>query len=370
VPRDPAVDEGIEHEIGKRGSPDPRAAEEAYERACLAGDGAGCWHFEILQRTRRITDATKRAEALAPFEDACAKDDMRGCYRVGMLLDDDGGMAIDGARAFEMFERACAGGYAYACVRAGTLWIVGPPAQKPEAKATVVARATMACDAGFPDGCEMLARATDDANERARLEAKSCERGGISSCLQLARDAIPKPAFACDQCPAEGGPAQCFECSIAKCRRESCCPTCAARDRSACCADEGGPNIEHPLRTTPVDPSLLAPGEARARELLARVRGWLEPSCDRGHHLACVQLANILDDDELPDRDPSRARVLLQRACAADVASGCTGLATSLSAGRGGPRDDAAAERARERAGKLYRQRCEAGDTNACWAGM
>jgi TPR repeat protein len=367
VPREPQVDEGIDLEIGKRGAADPRAAEELYETACLAGDPAGCHHFELLQRTRRIVDIDRRKEIAAPFEAACERGEMRGCYRVAMLLDDDNGLALDGARAFELFERACAGGYAYACVRAGTLWIVGPPAKKPEAKVTVAARAAAACDAGFPGGCD-LAAGLGDATERARLRARSCEHGGLAACFELAHAAIPKPEFACDQCPEEGGPDECTDCRVAQCRRDACCPTCADRERSACCADEGGPPREHPLQTTPVDPQLRAKGEAQARTILDRVRGWLAPSCERGHPRACADLARTLDDEALPDSDPKRARALFEQACTAGEPSGCEGWAQSLAAARGGPLDPEALHRARVRRFELYRQRCDAGDTTACWA--
>jgi TPR repeat protein len=368
-PRNPSVDEGIDREVGKGGAADPRAAEELYEAACLADDPAGCFHFELLQRTRRILDQDKRAAIAAPFEAACDKGDMRGCYRVGMLLDDDGGLALDGARAFELFERACAGGYAYACMRAATLWLVGPPSQKPESKATVVARATLTCDAGFPGGCTLLASVVEDDAARERLHARSCELGGVRDCVDLARTAIPQPAFACDQCPADGGPEQCFDCRIMQCRRESCCPTCADRDRSACCADEGSVT-EHPLVTTAVDPQLRARGEARATEVLAGPRDFLERSCERAHPRACVELARILDDDALPSPDPVRARTLFERACRAEDPAGCDGWASSLAAARGGPPDAKAQDLARAKAAELWGARCAAGDSGACWARM
>lgn len=369
VGRNPSVEAGIDREIGRSGAADPRAAEELYEAACLAGDAAGCFHFELLQRTLRISDESKRAALAAPFEAACTNNDMRGCYRLAMLLDDDGGLAIDSARAFELFERACAGGYAYACARAATLWLVGPPSHEPEAKATVVARATVTCDAGFPGGCALAASATEDEGTRARLRAKSCALGGVRECIELARAAIPQPAFACDQCPAADGPEECFECRTMQCRRESCCPTCADRDRSACCADDG-PVKEHPLTTTPVDSRLRADGDARAGELLDRTRSWLEPSCERGHPRACVELARILADDGLPSSDPVRARALFERACRADDPAGCDGWAASLATVRGGPTDPKAQELARARAAELWSARCAAGDSGACWARM
>ncbi len=368
-PRHASVDEGIDREIGKGGAPDARAAEELYEAACLAKDPAGCFHFELLQRTRRILDETKRNEIAAPFEAACEKGDMRGCYRVGMLLDDDGGLALDGKRAFELFERACAGGYAYACMRAATLWLVGPPSQEPEAKATVVARTTVACEAGFPGGCALAASvaATDAAREK--LHARTCELGGIRECIDLARAAIPQPAFACDQCPPDEGSESCFDCKVMQCRRESCCPTCPDRDRSACCADEG-PVKDHPLVTTPVDPQVRERGHARALEILAPTRDVLERSCERGHPRACVELARILDDAELPTPNPARARALFERACRADDPAGCDGWASSLAAARGGPPDSKAQDLARAKAAELWGARCAAGDSGACWARM
>lgn len=367
--RHPSVDEGIDREIGKGGAADPRAAEELYEAACLAKDPAGCFHFELLQRTRRILDVHKRDVIAAPFEAACEKGDMRGCYRVGMLLDDDGGLAIDGGRAFDLFERACAGGYAYACMRAATLWIVGPPSQQPESKTTALARTTTACDAGFPHACSLAASVLDDDDARARMYARSCELGGVRDCLDLARAAIPQPAFACDQCPVDGGPEQCFDCRVMQCRRESCCPTCADRDRAACCADDG-PVAEHPLVTTAVDPREHERGEARANEILARTRDFLERSCERAHPRACVELARILDDDTLPTPDPARARSLFERACRADDPAGCDGWAVSLAAARGGPPDAKAQDLARAKAAELWGARCAAGDSGACWARM
>jgi len=413
--RSDAVREGLALEAGPH--PDRAAAKDRYEDACLAGDPAGCYHFGRHERTRRIRDAAAHARATAPLGEACDRGDLRACHRLGLLLDDDSGMPLDGRGAFDAFETACDGGHAPSCGRLATLYRVGPPSSDPGASAKALDLYGRACDAGFPGPCRAAAVMLGDDPARAKaLEERACRLGDTGACTGLARAAWPEVPFACDRCPEGqavgdplparvGGPLErsgrmaasearggecpgtcapgegrggalplvtddrCVECRIAACRREHCCETCPGRDTVACCADVDLPVADHPLVTPKPDPAAVARAEAEARRVVAPLLPILREGCDAGVGRACADLGRVLSAD-LSGEGLARARAAFRRACDLRDAHGCDGLAESLETGAGGPPDGIVARVVRVRAKALHRKACDDGYTGHCWAAM
>jgi len=83
-------------------------------------------------KTVRIMDAKLRTEVTATYEAGCRAKDPTACFILGMYLDDDGGLPIDGKRAFELFTAACKAGFAPACLRESIFYRVSVPSSEPD----------------------------------------------------------------------------------------------------------------------------------------------------------------------------------------------------------------------------------------------
>jgi len=276
---------------------------------CSKGDAAACYRFGTL-RTVRIRDTKERATATAEVEKECAAGEPAACYILAMHLDDDGGLPIDGKRAFELFTAACEAGFPPACDRASIFYRVSVPMEEADAPRKASALLAKACDAGLPSACYDLAQAgavggaepVDDATA-AKLLDKGCVRGSFDACLLIARRLLPPPPFACDQCepnPVERGDERCIECELAACRKKHCCPTCEGRSSYACCGEEFDKPLAYPLRTTPFDPKKRAAASAKAKKVLDPMVKLLRRLCKEGLNAACRDLDRLFADPLLP----------------------------------------------------------------------
>ena len=279
-------------------------ARDAFERACLAGHAAGCYHFEGLIKTRKLHAPDDFKTASSPLEGRCLRGDPRACFDLALLLDDDGGRPIDGRRALVLYNAACDGGYDYACTRVGS--------SHPDAPQRAHAAFLEACDAGYGDPCLQAARvlaATPSLEappgEVERLEALGCARGSVPAC----------------------------------------------RDRALALLKEEGPE-----------------SQALALVLLDPAVELLEGSCEMGDPRACFDLANLNSDSALPLGDLELARALFRRACDGDHGAACLTLSEMMSSGEGGSANAAMAAEFAEQGRDLLRDECLSGYTGACWA--
>ena len=289
--------------------PDPLSQAGELWSACAKGSPDACYKLGKL-RTRRIVDADARATATAPYEKACLSGDSTACYVLAMHLDDDGGLPLDGKRAFELFTTSCESGFAPACERASVFYRVSVPSQEPDAPKTAASLLARACDAGLAHACYDLAQAgsvggvepVDEATESKLLE-RGCTLGSFAACLEIARRFLPEPPFACDQCEPnaiERGDERCITCELAACRRLHCCPTCKDRNSYACCCEEFDAPLPYPLKTPPVDPKKLAVNQAGAKAILATSVRRLRALCKDGFTAACKDLDDLFSIPRLP----------------------------------------------------------------------
>ncbi len=289
---------------------------------CAKADPDACYRLSAL-RTVRIADPAVRAAKTANYEAACAQKDPAACFALGMILDDDGGLPVDGKRAFEVFGRACDAGFAPACVRVSIFYRVSVPASEPDAPQRASALLRRACDAGLPEACHDLARAgvvggavpVDDATAATLLE-RGCALGSFNACLRMAEALLPEPPFACDQCQPDAvarGDDRCIDCELAVCRKEHCCATCDGRRSYACCGEEFDVPLPYPLTTPVQDPKQVARARAQAVALLAPAVRRLTALCDGGFTPACRDLAELFGAPRLPYFDETKAASLRAR---------------------------------------------------------
>jgi len=303
---------------------DPLSQAGALWESCAKEDADACYRLACLE-TVRITDDARLASATATFEAGCAAKDMAACFALGMYLDDDGGLPIDGKRAFELFTAACDSGFAPACLRASILYRVSVPSSEPDAPQRASALLLKACDAGLPEACHDLAQAgvvgaaipVDDATA-AKLLDRGCAQGSFQACRRIAERLLPEPPFACDQCTRpdaiERGDEPCIACEIAACRKVNCCPTCEGRLRFMCCAEEFDAPLPYPLKTAVMEPKEAARARAKALAVLTPAVKRLDALCDDGLVTACRDLGDLFSDRRLPFFDQERATVYHDRA--------------------------------------------------------
>ncbi|MEC8024736.1 MAG: tetratricopeptide repeat protein, partial [Myxococcota bacterium] len=102
-------------------------------------------------------------------------------------------------------------------------------------------------------------------------------------------------------------------------------------------------------------------GEITGTPEKAQVEAAYVTACAAGGAIACRTLGKHYLLGRLLDKDPSKAKPLLEKACAAGDASGCTWLAVIYRNGFGVPRDLAKAQ-------ALLKTACDDGDKSACKA--
>jgi TPR repeat protein len=164
---------------------------------CSKGNESSCYRLSTL-RTVRIVDGKQRVAATSPLEKDCSSGEPSACYVLAMHFDDDGGLPVDGKRAFELYSAACEAGFPPACHRTSVFYRVSVPSQEPDAPRKASALLAGACEAGLPAACFDLAQAgavggaepVDDAIA-ARLLEKGCAGGSFDACLLIAKRLLP-----------------------------------------------------------------------------------------------------------------------------------------------------------------------------------
>jgi hypothetical protein len=95
---------------------DVDAAIALFDRACAAGEAAGCNDMGIV-----LADRKETAKAATYYEKACTKDVAIGCVGLGLLTRDGRGVPKDAARAKALFQKACKAGVSVGCKLEGTV---------------------------------------------------------------------------------------------------------------------------------------------------------------------------------------------------------------------------------------------------------
>jgi uncharacterized protein len=325
-------------ELGERystdgDSRDPHQATLSYDKACTAGDAAGCW---LLAHALATPSGTKRDKprALALAERACKAGSPEAC---AFLADEKGSpTGPEAGQARALWEKACQQGEAAACSQAADLHDRGHVGEASAATAISLWKRAFdlsvpACAAGDAGACERAATLLEmgrvgprDKTRATQLQSRACDLGSAASCMSV--------AF---QHEKAGERAQ----SIAL--REKAC----ALGQAVACE-----LIERLLRAGALDPAqrdAVVAAQARGRRLAER-------TCDRGDWIACVDWAR------LNKKSPSVAQTFSQRACDAGLADGCAVLSNLYT--------DSIEPGAEEREMEVLRRACELDAPDACAA--
>lgn len=134
---------------------DPREALEAYTRLCYDEQLPRACSSAATAYYAAQGTTWDMGEAYRLFDRSCELEDPLGCDRMGVMWEHGVGQPADPARAYDAYRRACGGGYAPACGRAGRLLELGNGVA---ADAAAAERGYVAaCDAESPDACRWLA---------------------------------------------------------------------------------------------------------------------------------------------------------------------------------------------------------------------
>ena len=92
-----------------------------YDEACLFDHAKACMSGSMIYWLGPSPVAQDLAKSLAMMERSCELEFSEGCGRLGDMYDNGWGVQPDRARALELYQQACAGGYQMACMDANRL---------------------------------------------------------------------------------------------------------------------------------------------------------------------------------------------------------------------------------------------------------
>lgn len=275
-------------------------------RDCLAGSEISCLLFDQAYIGAARLAQHDRSRAIAALEKGCAGGVQMQCVLAGEALDDPGGTSKETPKAISRLMAVCKRGMLHACERAAEIRL-GSGLEVPElAEADAMKYIERACAARLPNGCRVLvalAGAIPPPAEFAgsvqyQTRVRACRAGDPSACGDIVELIRPAPPFGCSLCDPKaaednqwqltggGFDERCMDCEIARCRRENCCPTCALRDKHACCADEGRVR-SFPDRPPPADPAAWKAAARAARAGTGRGLALFKAGCARGMQSWC-----------------------------------------------------------------------------------
>ena len=106
---------GLLHEQGQGVSRDPARALALYTQACDDGFAPGCTRVGVVHLTRGTEDEME--EAASWLVRACEGSDAEACGVLAALHETGQGVPLDPARATELQQKACDGGFAPSCAQ-------------------------------------------------------------------------------------------------------------------------------------------------------------------------------------------------------------------------------------------------------------
>jgi TPR repeat protein len=280
------------------------------------------------------------AAAARVFEKACNGGNATACLRLALVtpaVDAAPGVAADPLQgpSSALLEKACAGGNATGCLELG-LWhsMVGK-------EPNLVAAASLyrrACEGDEPIGCmwlgELYSKGSGVPQDRA-MEEQFMRRYGLRD-----MQAVHTFERACDQ------------------------------GRFTACLDFAKRGLGATTRRVVPDIREASRQEAKAVQVLGQL-------CDAGFWTACTQLAPVYgeSDSRIPPKDPARAMALYQQACDGGLWTACDDLAhlylqgttmpsASITTVPGVSRTATALDTAK--AAQLYQRACDNGLRQSC----
>ena len=305
---------------GRGTMPNAKAALEVERRACAGGDAGACLAVRVPP-----LPVAPQLEAARLHGKGCEGGDPADCRLLAALVLAGHARRPDGtsdqARAFELLGRACQAEDAEACTMLAG-W------NKSLAPADVARLFQRACALGDPEGCEAAALGADggrgairDAQAAESLYARACALRGASTCAAVAE--------------LRGRPER--------------ARAWFAANRSLCRGPGPSPDARTALTCLVVGEGYLngvsgKPDPARAAQIFRR-------DCDVATGTALAKAAQ-----RLPTQATGTA---LAKAPQRLPAQACGALAPLLAAGRGVPKDVAAALR-------IDRALCDGDDADAC----
>ncbi|HZS35791.1 MAG TPA: tetratricopeptide repeat protein [Polyangia bacterium] len=130
---------------------DEKRALELFDRACTAGDGAGCSMLGAIFNRGRGAIAPDYARSYKLSKRGCELGDDNGCYDQACDLVAARGIEKSTALAVPAFERLCKKGLAQACGSLGMLYYVGDGVKRDPQRATELL--DQACKGGDVRSC-------------------------------------------------------------------------------------------------------------------------------------------------------------------------------------------------------------------------
>ena len=340
-------------------------------RQCYAKELQGCLDLARLHWEGRLPGGAESTSAFAVLNLAMAIDKQRtldayqgncdaghpgACFLLGVLY--DRGSAIDKlppdrAKATTLFQKACDGGIATACVDVTIPNIQAGRGRESQETAKLLRRAAelrqKACDSGDLYACEALASSYAEGNEYISqdkgkaaelsrkandLRQKACDSGDTYACNALAESY----ARGEERIPIDKDKATRLWRVTAELRRKAC--------------DQGDPTACDDLG----DMYTEGHGVDKDPAAAARLR---EKACEAGYAPACCNLGLSYGTGAGVAKDAARAIQLYERACERRNAIGCANLGGLYFEGNGVPKDTA-------RAGGYFKKACELGDWQGC----
>ncbi len=123
-----------------------------YQRACEAGEPAGCSNFLALALS--ITGPVRAGSLLQEELTACDREDSLACWFVGDLYRDGLGIPRSLTNAASFYQRACAAEEPLACTSLGEMYLAGQGVAKDGRRAAALFRT--ACQEGDDDACSRV----------------------------------------------------------------------------------------------------------------------------------------------------------------------------------------------------------------------
>lgn len=336
---------------------DPRLGLKRWTDACELGEAASCSVLAKVYRTGLKTKASP--DQAATFANrACAAGDPAGCVEQALLMNDT-------AREQDQIARACTLGGVEACFELATSYLNGVR-QEPVAGRTRQLL-DLACDLGDGRSCakggQLALEAGDDA-AAARELRKACAVNQVPACASLAEMVLTDRLDATVQ-------DELYAFEVA-CSRADMASACSELGLALLDSDQGlanQPRARALLRQSCKDETSPAKscfvlgdlyengkGGEKDRTLAARYYKW---ACTQGWGQACERRGDLLAEGVGVQLDWADAVVMYQAGCDAGLPTACHKAGVLLDEGTHIARDG-------DRAKALLQMGCERGIGEAC----
>jgi hypothetical protein len=336
---------------------DPRLGLRRWDSACELGSAAACSALAKVYRTGLKTAASP-AKAAEYANKACAAGDPAGCVEQALLMDDR-------VREQDQLARACSLGSVDTCWELASSYLAN---ERPEPFAgRTRTLLELGCDLGDGRACTGagdLAKSATDHVEAGKRYDRACERGDVDGCEglvdliltdRLDRD-VSEAVYAFEVACSRGEMATaCSELGLAMLDADlgvADNPRARALLRQSCV------NETSPAKSCFVLGNLYESGKGgdRDRTLAAQYYKW---ACGQGWGEACHRRGHLLAKGVGVRRDQADAVVMYDAGCDSGLPESCHAAGVLLDEGTYIPRDA-------KRAFAFYETGCERGVAESC----